>query len=364
MPERATPLALAATPTVGLSPRDGSKETPPLTAAVPNEKKDFYLGADSGGTPLSVGISNVTMESSDTVNKVWVESFLLPLEEEARLHSEFLSCLQCKFDEAYSLALEQVKQQHLNDCGEPTNDLLAYRREQQAIYQEEIQQLRQKLEAECQEERRQQRRCAYQRWAKVLSAWQKEKQTEYQRALEYYYGHYEGERLAPRIFSTCDDALQTNLGSEVEAAMRTPAAAMVRDQVVRLRDVLRRLKREVKKANEHAQSCLLQRDVYVSAVRARVQQQYLGIVAEQQKELKMLQHWSMEMRRLELDAEERIATWEERRRRRLEHMQCEKGEKQFSGSGSGGVDVARKAETAVDVGSSIRFQKGLFNFLL
>ncbi|RNF07680.1 hypothetical protein TraAM80_03202 [Trypanosoma rangeli] len=306
----------------------------------------------------------MTMESSDAVEKVRMTNFLIPLEEEGRLHGEFLSCLQCKFDEAYSLALEQLKHQHWNDCGEPTSDQLAYSRERQVIYQEEIRQLRQKLEAEFQEERRQQRRCAYQRWAQVLSAWQREKKTEYQRALAYYYDHYEGERLAPRIFSKCDDALRTNLGLEEEAAMRSPAAAMVKDQVVCLRDVLRRLKREVKKASEHAQCCLLQRDVYVSAARARVQQQYLGIVAEQQKELKMLQHWSMEMRRLELDAEERIATWEERCRRRSERIQCEKGEQLSFCTCSGGVDVARKAETAADVGSPIRFRKGLFDFLL
>ncbi|RNF16254.1 uncharacterized protein Tco025E_05235 [Trypanosoma conorhini] len=367
-PERKTPWEWTTGPAAGLSPHGGAEEeeqgTPRLAAAPPSEEAAFRLGGVGGVPPSQAAVNKMATESSDATARTQAKNSLLPLVEDARVRGEFVSFLHRKFEEAYSLALEQARQHHLRACSEPSGELLAFRRAQQTTHQEELAQLRQKLETEFQEERRQQRHRAYERWVQVLLTRKREKETEYKRALEHYYTHREGERPAPRIFSARDGATRTHFGSDEEAALRTPAAAMAEDQVVCLRRVLRRLQQEMKKASEHAQRCLLQREVSVSAAKARVQQRYLGLIAEQQNELKMLHYWYREIHRLELDAEERIAEWEEQRRRRQRHLQSEEGNQLLSSTSGGGGNDAGKGGAAVTAGSPVLFRGGLFDFLL
>ncbi|KAF8281210.1 hypothetical protein TcBrA4_0090290 [Trypanosoma cruzi] len=341
------------------------EEKPRVTLRDLNEKVALSLSIDSGLLASPTNVTKMATGFAEAIERVQLRNSLLSVEQECNLRDELSSCLQRKFEEVYHLALEKERQHQRNIRDSYNSELLiAYRREQQANHQEQLEVLQQNLEAEFREEQKEQRRRAYQRRVKVLLTQQGEKKTEYQNALEQYYTYREGGQPASGTFSPHDGFFQVRFTCEEEIALRTSAESMSRDQVMCLRIALRRLKKRVKMTKEHTQRCLSQRQNSVFAARNRAQERYLSIIADQQNELRMLQHWHNEMQKLEREAKEIMRSYTEQRLRRQEHMQREKEGQVSSVTGSNGEEGTGKGGSAFNAKCSNGFQRGLFDLLL
>ncbi|EKF39287.1 hypothetical protein MOQ_000494 [Trypanosoma cruzi marinkellei] len=365
-PEHTRSRRVAIRSTAGLLPDNWPWEGKPhVTLGDLTEKTAPSLSIDNGLLTSPTHATKVATELTEATERVQLRNSFLSVEQECKVRDELFSCLQCKFEEAYNLALEQAKQHQRNARDSHNSELLiAYRREQQAKHQEKLEEIKEKLEAEFREEQKEHRRRAYQRRVKVLLAQQSEKKTEYQNALEQYYTYREGGQPASGTFSTRDGSFQIRFTCEEEIALRTSAESMSKDQVMCLRIALHRLKKRVKMTEEHTQRCLSQRQNSVFAAKNRAQQQYLSIIAEQQNELRMLQHWYSEMQKLELEAKEIMRSYTEQRIRRQQHMQREKEGHVPSVTISNGEEGTGKGGSVLNAKSFNGFQRGLFDFLL
>ncbi|KEG13190.1 hypothetical protein DQ04_01161080 [Trypanosoma grayi] len=305
--------------------------TPPRIAGNPDRtarlNRSEVVSVAVAPVPLTGGTTEPTTTAATGMENTKYEGWAarqLSSEEMQGLSGEFLSFLQGEFDTVYNTAVEQTKQGKANTSGQEINELvIAYRQQQQPVYEAELESRRQEFAVQLQEEQRLLRQTSYQRQAEALRAQHKEKRAEYQNLLEQYYACREEARVKCASLFLHHDSQNMRFTSTEAAALRTPAESMQKEQLKHLRQVLQQLQLKLPSAEHEARRCSSRREMAVSSAAARVQRQYINIISEQHQEIKMLQHWRDAMRRLERNAEESIAANAEQLRQRQEYLQRE-----------------------------------------